>query len=313
MITPPHLNKDDKVAIVAPAGKTDKTVIDFAKKKLESWGLNVVLGEHLFNQHFQYAGTDEERLSDFQKALDDESVKAILCARGGYGLIRIVDQLDFTKFQVNPKWIIGFSDITILHSFIHTNFEIETLHGPMTSGLNEVDSAETLRKGLFGEVLNYELETHPLSKHGNTNGTLTGGNLAILCSLLGSDSDIDTKGKILFIEDVGEYLYRIDRMMWTLKRSRKLDQIAGLIVGDFNEMKDNDEPFGKSAYEIIAKAVKEYDYPVCFGFPAGHQKDNKSLILGRRVNLSIGDKTTLNFSRRDANGRTQNPKHRTSN
>ncbi|MCD4728964.1 MAG: LD-carboxypeptidase, partial [Bacteroidales bacterium] len=303
-----HLKSDDKIAIIAPAGKIDKDVVDFAKNKLESWGLNVILGEHVFNQHFQYAGTDEERLSDFQKALDDESVKAIFCARGGYGLIRIVDQLDFSSLQKNPKWIIGFSDITILHSHVHSNFGIETLHATMAAGLKDDISAERLRKSFFKESLSYELETHPLSKPGDTKGILVGGNLAILCSLIGSVSDIDTEGKILFIEDVGEYLFRLDRMMWALKRAGKLDKPAGLIVGGFGEMKDNDSPFGKSAYEIISEAVEAYDYPVCFGFPAGHQEDNRVLILGRQADLSIGDKTTLNIKHR-----TLNSEPRTSN
>lgn len=295
MIKPKYLKSNDKISVVAPAGKINPSVIDFAKKKLESWGLTVVLGENLFNQHFQYAGTDEERLSDFQKALNDKSIKAILCARGGYGLIRIIDQLDFTKFKAKPKWIIGFSDITILHSFIHTNAGIETIHAPMAAGLKNEASAEALKKALFGEGLNYELPTHSLSKKGLGNGEVVGGNLAILCSLIGSNSDIDTKGKILFIEDIGEYLYRLDRMMWTLKRAGKLDQLAGLIVGDFNDMKDNDDPFGKTAYRIIAEAVSAYDYPICFGFPAGHKKENKALIFGRQVSLSIDKKTTLNF------------------
>lgn len=308
MKTLPFLNKEDKIAFVAPAGKINPAVVDFAKEKMESWGLNVELGRHVFNEHFQYAGTDEERLYDLQKALDDESVKAILCARGGYGLIRIVDQLDFINFQKNPKWLIGFSDVSILHSFLQSNFGIETLHAPMAAGLKDEVSADTLRKGLFGEPLNYELDTHFLSKPGNASAVLSGGNLAILCSIIGSDSDIDTQGKILFIEDVGEYLYRLDRMMWTLKRSGKLDQLAGLIVGEFNDMKDNTGPFGKTAYEIISDAVKDYNYPVCFGFPAGHKKDNRALILGRQVNLSIGDKTSLNFK-----PKTSNSELRTSN
>lgn len=301
MITPPKTKRDDKVAIVAPAGKIDNAVVVFAKEKLESWGLQVALGKNVFNQHFQYAGTDEERLSDLQQALDDDNIKAILCARGGYGLIRIVDQLDFTKFQANPKWIIGFSDITILHSFIHSNFGIETLHAPMAAGLKDEASLETLRKCLFGELLNYEFETHPISKKGVASGEIVGGNLAILNSLIGSDSDIDTKGKILFLEDIGEYLYRLDRMMWTLKRANKLDQLTGLIIGDFNDMKDNDSPFGKTAYEIIYEIVTAYDYPICFGFPAGHEKENKAIIFGRQVSLSIGDKTTLNFKPRTSN------------
>lgn len=314
MIKPKYLKSKDKIAVVAPAGKIDTGIVDFAKDKLESWGLRVILGEHVFNEHFQFAGTDEERLKDMQKALDDESTKAILCARGGYGLIRILDQLDFSKFKANPKWLIGFSDVTILHSYIQSRLTTETLHAPMAAGLKEDDSAEALRKALFGEPVSYELSTHSLSRPGNSSGILTGGNLAILCSLLGSDSDIDTKGKILFIEDIGEYLYRLDRMMWTLKRSGKLNHLAGLIVGDFSDMKDNDDPFGKSAYEIIADAVKEYDYPVCFGFLAGHKKENKTLILGRQLKLSIGEKTTLKFSVRGPSDKpkTQNPELRTS-
>ena len=308
MIKPKYLKSKDKITIVAPAGKIDKGIVDFAKDKLESWGLNVVLGEHVFNEHFQYAGTDEERLFDMQKAVDDESIKAILCARGGYGLIRIVDQLDFSKFQANPKWLIGFSDVTILHSYIQSKYTIETLHAPMAGGIKDEDSAEVLRKALFGEPLSYELATHPLSKPGKSSGILTGGTLAILCSLLGSNSDIDTKGKILFIEDIGEYLYRLDRMMWTLKRSGKLDKLAGLIIGDFSDMKDNDHPFGKTAYEIIAEAVREYNYPVCYGLPSGHKKENMTLILGRQVDLSIGDKTFLHFSHEDTFNKTSNIK-----
>lgn len=295
MITPKYLKSNDKIAIAAPAGKINEAVVNIAKEKLESWGLQVVLGKNVFNQHFQYAGKDEERLSDFQKALDDDNIKAILSARGGYGLIRIIDRLDFSRFKINPKWIIGFSDITILHSFIHTNFGIETLHAPMAAGLVDEASAESLKKVLFGEQLSYEFETSPFSTKGKSSGEIVGGNLAILCSLLGSNSDIETKGKILFIEDIGEYLYRLDRMMWILKRAGKLEQLAGLVVGDFNDMKDNESPFGKTAYEIIADAVKEYDYPVCYGFPAGHKEKNKTLILGRQANLSIEDKTTLNF------------------
>lgn len=295
MIKPKYLKSSDKIAIVAPAGKIDKAVVDFAKEKLESWGLQVALGKNVFNQHFQYAGTDKERLSDLQQALDDDSIKAILCARGGYGLIRILDQLDFTKFQTNPKWTIGFSDITILHSFIHSNFGIETVHASMAAGLKDKTSAESLKNALFGEGLNYAWPTHPLSTKGHIKGNITGGNLAILCSLIGSDADVDITGKILFIEDIGEYLYRLDRMMWTFRRAGKLDQLAGLIVGDFNDMKDNASPFGKTAYEIIAEAVSDYNYPVSFGFPAGHQKENKALTLGRQVELLIDEKTTLNF------------------
>lgn len=299
MITPKSLNKGDKIAIVAPAGKIIKEIVDNAGRVFESWGLKVVLGNHLFNNNFQYAADDKERASDFQQMLNDGSIKAIMCARGGYGALRIIDSLNFSSFIKNPKWIIGFSDITVFHSFIQRNYSIETIHATMTAGFPDDGkstlSIGSLRKVLFRESLNYDIETHLLSRKGKSEGFLTGGNLAILCSLIGSNSDIDTSGKILFIEDVGEYLYRLDRMMWTLKRAGKLQKLAGLIVGGMTDMKDNDTPFGKTAYEIIAEAVEEYDYPVCYGFPAGHREDNRALILGRKVKLVVRGQVNINF------------------
>jgi muramoyltetrapeptide carboxypeptidase len=295
MKTPPYLSKGDKIAIVAPAGKIDKSVVEMAAKILDGWGLKVTFGRHLFDDHFQYAAKDEKRLLDLQKALDDETVKAILCARGGYGTIRIIDQLGFTRFLETPKWLIGFSDITVLHSHINKNFRIETIHGSMAGGLTDSFSAEALKKCLFGEPLKYEFENHKLSRKGQADGIITGGNLAMICALLGSSSDIETNDKILFIEEVGEYLYRLDRMMWTLKRAGKLESLAGLIVGGLTDMKDSENPFGQSAEEIILEAVSEYAYPVCFGFPAGHQMENAALILGRKVKLSINNKSNMNF------------------
>ncbi|MEZ5199071.1 MAG: LD-carboxypeptidase [Bacteroidales bacterium] len=298
MKTPPYLIKGDKVAIVAPAGKIKKELVNDAKRTLENWGLCVVLGKNVYQEHFQYAATDKSRLSDLQKALDDNEIKAIFCARGGYGLIRIMDDIDFSNFKKMPKWIIGFSDITILHAHIHSNFGIETLHATMAAGLKDELSANTLRNCLFGQPQNYELKTESNSRQGRAAGRLVGGNLAILCSLIGTPSDMDTTGKILFIEDIGEYLYRLDRMMWQLKRADKLKNLAGLVVGGFTDMKDNDNPFGKSAYEIITEAVEETNYPVCFGFPSGHQQDNRALFLGRSAILSINQLTTLNFEHR---------------
>ncbi len=295
MTTPPFLNKGDKIAIVAPAGKILKEKVETAMIILQGWGLEVVTGAHLFSDHYQYAAPDKERLIDLQQALDDTSVRAILFARGGYGVIRIIDQVDWSGFRKNPKWLIGFSDITIFHSHIHKNLKIETIHATMSAGLKDPASAESLKKGLFGEKLEYEFKTHPLSRKGQAKAILTGGNLSVLCSLIGSASDIETKGKILFIEDVGEYLYRLDRMMWQMKRSGKLSQLKGLIVGGMTEMKDGETPFGKSAYEIISEAIDPYDYPVCFGFPAGHLDDNRALIMGRKVNLNVDDFSTLNF------------------
>lgn len=295
MKIPPYLKKGDKIALVAPAGKIDLGTVENAIRVLEDWDLKVILGKNLFNNHFQYASTDTKRLDDFQQAMDDTDIKAILCARGGYGVIRIIDSIDFSTFIKRPKWIIGFSDITILHSHIHSSLGVETLHAPMAAGLSDEISAESLRKCLFGKAIEYEYKTGEYSTRGNSEGQIIGGNLAILCSLIGTKSDIDTSGKILFIEDVGEYLYRLDRMIWQLKRSGKLENLAGLIVGGMTDMKDNDNPFGKSTYEIIAESVKEFSYPISFGFPAGHQQDNKAIILGRKVNLTVGPNTVLKF------------------
>ncbi|RLD61174.1 MAG: LD-carboxypeptidase [Bacteroidetes bacterium] len=305
MKTPPYLKSGDKIAIVAPAGKIAKDKIDTAIQTLESWGLKVIAGEYLFGSFHQFSATDDDRDIDFQKMLYNDSVRAILCARGGYGSNRIVDYLEFTNLAKSPKWIIGFSDITVFHSHIHTNFQVETIHGTMASGLNGDKknnlSIDSLRKALFGEKLNYQLKAHPQNRKGNAEGLLTGGNLAILCSLIGTPSDIETSGKILFIEDVGEYLYRLDRMMWQLKRAGKLENIAGLVVGGLTEMKDNETPFGKTAHEIISDCIREYDYPVCFDFPAGHQDDNRAMIFGRNVRLEINDVVNLSFDSGEGN------------
>jgi len=297
MITPEYLKVGDKIAIVAPAGKIAPDKVSMAKQTLESWGLVVEVGDHIFDSYFTYSSNDLNRINDFQKALDNKEIKAILCARGGYGNIRIIDKLDFSGFVKSPKWIIGFSDITILHSDIHANFNIETIHGIMAAGLdsNPSSSIDSLKQALFGQTLNYEFDLSPLSRKGKAKGMLVGGNLAILCSLIGSDSEIDTNGKILFIEEIGEHLYRIDRMMWMLKRAGKLDKLAGLIVGGFTDIPDKDSEFGKTAYEIIAEAVNSYDYPVCYGFPAGHQEDNRTLIMGREVILEVSEKVKLQF------------------
>jgi muramoyltetrapeptide carboxypeptidase len=293
MIEPEFLKRGDKIAIVAPAGKIVRKKVETAVEILQGWGLQVVLGSNLFNNHFQYSATDSERLDDIQNTLDDPGIKAILFARGGYGVTRILDRIDFSGFRKNPKWLIGFSDITIFHSHLHANFKIESIHGTMSAGLTDPASAESLRKALFGGRLSYEVESNPINRRGSAKGNLTGGNLAILCSLIGTVSDMNTKGKILFIEDTGEYLYRLDRMMWQMKRSGKLSHIAGLIVGGMTEMKDNEIPFGKTAYEIVAEAVNEYDYPVCFGFPAGHQEDNRALVMGRKTEIVVDENVIL--------------------
>jgi len=290
MITPPYLKSGDKIAIIATARKVSPAEMDDAISTFRSWGLQVVAGPHLFGERNQYSGTDEERASDLQMMLDDKEIKAIICARGGYGTVRIIDSLDFSIFEQRPKWIVGYSDITVLHSHIQTQFGIETLHATMPINFPDEGTAaaiESLRKALFGESLEYNIGSYPSNKTGNVSGVLSGGNLSILYSLTGTPSDIQTQDKILFIEDLDEYLYHIDRMMMNLKRSGKLSGIKGLIVGGLTKMNDNTVPFGKQAEQIIAEYAQDAGIPVCFNFPAGHIADNRALILGREVQLNI--------------------------
>ncbi|WP_256010874.1 S66 peptidase family protein [Desertivirga xinjiangensis] len=290
-IAPAYLKKGDKIAITCPAKKLPHD-ISSAIALLEGWGLEVVLGETVYASYRQFAGDDEFRRKDLQRFLDDQSVKAIIAARGGYGTIRIIDQLDFKKFQKSPKWLAGFSDITVLHSHIHAGMGIQTIHGQMPLNVPDATkpSLNSLRKALFGEPLKYAFPAVRSNIHGIAKAPVIGGNLTLLAMLNGSDSDMDYNGKILFIEDVGEYLYSIDRMMWCLKRANKLAKLKGLIVGGFTDLKDNDIPFGESVEEIIINHVKEYNYPVCFSFPAGHVSDNHAIILGKTVTLVVNDR-----------------------
>ena len=287
---PPFLIPGDTVAITCPAKKLPRDILD-AVKLLESWGLHVILGETVHASWHQFAGTDELRASDMQKFLDDTSIKAIFADRGGYGTIRIIDRLDFSSFRDHPKWIIGFSDITVLHSHIQALYKTESIHGqmPLTIPEGSEISLETLRKALFNEALEYTYKSEFRNRPGEANGILIGGNLTLMVMMAGSASEQDYSGKILFLEDVGEYLYSLDRMMWNLKRSGKLTDLKGLIVGSFTEMKDNDVPFGQTAEQIIMEHVKEFEFPVCFNFPAGHITDNRALIFGRTVNLVVED------------------------
>lgn len=287
-MTPPYLQKGDTVAITCPAKKLPGEITQ-AVSLLESWGLKVLLGESVHASHHQFAGTDELRTRDFQRFLDDNSVKAIFAARGGYGTIRIIDDIDFSGFENHPKWIIGFSDITILHSHLYATFGAQSIHGQMPMNVPEGTtlSLETLRKALFNEPLGYHYQSQFENICGKAEGVLIGGNLTLLMMMSGSVSDMDYTDKILFIEDVGEYLYSIDRMMWNLRRAGKLARLKGLIVGGFTELKDNPIPFGQSAEEIIREHVIDYGYPVCFNFPAGHIEDNHALILGKNVNLEV--------------------------
>ena len=291
--TPRYLHKGDTIAIVCPAGYMPLEKAQTCINTLQDWGYRVRIGKTLGSDSPDYfAGTDEERLEDFQRMLDLEDVKAILCGRGGYGLGRIIEKINFAKFKKRSKWIIGFSDTTVLHSHILSNYKIATLHAPMAAAFNE-DGAEgefvlSLKHALAGKKSKIQCDPHPLNKKGQAVGELVGGNLSLLAHLVGTSSDIRTKGKILFLEDTGEYLYNIDRMLYQLKRSGKLDRLAGLIVGGFSENKDTTRPFGKPVYEIVRDVVKEYDYPVCFGFPVGHQKENYSLKVGAGYKLKVG-------------------------
>jgi len=289
------LKKGDKVMIVSTARKISEEEIRPAIEVLNKWGLIVVLGENLYGESDQFSGTTEERTSDFQRALDDEMVKAVFCARGGYGTVKIIDELDFSRFIKYPKWIVGYSDVTVLHNHVNQNYNIQSLHAtmPINFPTNSKESLESLENVLFGEGMNYEFGTHELNKNGKAQGILVGGNLSIIYSLTGTKSQIDTKGKILFLEDLDEYLYHVDRMMMNMQRAGILEGLAGLIVGGMSDMNDNDIPFGKTAVEIISDAVKQYDYPVCFNFPAGHIDDNRALIMGGDVDLEVEEKCSL--------------------
>jgi muramoyltetrapeptide carboxypeptidase len=285
---PKALQRGDLVAIVTTARKIDKEDIQLAIELLESWGLNIVLGKTIGLKDDQYGGTDLDRATDFQHAMDDPAVKAIWCARGGYGTVRIIDALDFKQFVKAPKWVIGFSDVTVLHSHLH-NLGVQTLHAimPITVEGNTIEALESLKNDVFGKTNNYKLPSETANVVGKGTGVLVGGNLSILYSLLGSKSAIDTADKILFIEDLDEYLYHIDRMLMNLKRNGYFENLKGLVVGGMTKMHDNDIPFGKNAKEIIFDAVSDYDFPVVFNFPAGHVKDNRSLHFGKTVAFSV--------------------------
>lgn len=294
---PPYLKKGDKIAIVCPAKKLPNP-IDKGIEILESWGLEVVLGETVSASHHQFSGSDELRAKDIQQFLDDASVKAIIAGRGGYGTIRIIDELDFTAFNANPKWLIGFSDITILLSHAFAKLNTQSIHGQMPYTFEEStpEALESLRKALFGENDTYSYESEVSGKDGAVEGVLVGGNLTLLLAVEGSVSEMDFDGKILFIEDVGEHEYSIDRMMRTLKRKGKLANLKGLVVGAFNELGEESIYFGQTPEEVIWEQVKGYDYPVCFGFPSGHIADNRAMVLGKSVSLIVeGKKVTLNY------------------
>jgi muramoyltetrapeptide carboxypeptidase len=299
---PPYLGKGDTIGITSPAGYITLEDIQPALIKIKEWGFNVSVGSTIGKRSFTFGGTDEERAADLQQMLDDKDIKAILCARGGYGVVRLIDRLDFKKFIKRPKWVIGFSDITVMHSHINRNYNIASLHSKMCNSFPptpavigssqpepiQIESIESIRQCLSGEKMVYHALSNANNKPGKVTGTLVGGNLKTLESLAGSCSDIVTKNKILFVEDTGEYLYSIDRMFWNLKRTGKLSQLNGLIVGGFKIKKDDeDDEFGKSLEEIILEKITEYKYPVCFDFPVGHQKNNFALKCGMLHQLEV--------------------------
>ncbi len=291
MIHPPYLQKGSVIGITCPAGFVSHDRVSYAVETLRNMDYEVVIGDTVGSEHYYFSGNDEARRKDLQCMLDDISIHAILMGRGGYGMSRIIDELDFTKFQQNPKWICGFSDITVLHSHILNNFGIATMHSPMCGAFKPDTIAQPHMLNFFdaiaGNPLNYQTIHSEYNRAGEASAVLTGGNLAILAHLTGSASEVDTDGKILFIEDIGEYLYNTDRLLLNLKRAGKLDKLAALIVGGFTDVQDTERPFGQTVNEIIWDKVKEYDYPVCFNFPVGHQEINYTLTLGGMHHLKV--------------------------
>lgn len=303
MIQPQYLKAGDTVAIVAPSGilKNREREVGQATDLLKSWGLHVIVGKHVFSKADHFAGTDTQRCEDLQNAMDNPKISAIWCARGGYGTVRILDKLDYTKFKENPKWIIGYSDITALHNQIH-NQGFESLHALMcvslTKDLSEIEtSIDTFKSALFGNPPNYTLSGSTYNRTGEAKGQLVGGNLTMLHTMLGSETSIDTTGKILFIEEIGEYKYHIDRMLQSLKRAGYFNNCKGVIVGDISKLRKNTTLWGTSIEQLILDALSDYDFPIAFNMPAGHEKDNRALILGRTIELKVQkDKSTISFN-----------------
>lgn len=304
VIIPPYLKAGDTIALTSPAGYITAEEVQPAIQQIESWGLKVQLGTTIGKRDGTFGGTDEERTNDFQQLLNDENIKAIMCARGGYGFVRIIDNIDFTHLRKQPKWLIGFSDITVLHSHINKNIGVATIHSKMCNSFPDdwskaepaqVETILSIKKALMGERMEYATAFNSNNRAGKSSGILVGGNLKTIESLAASKSDITTDGKILFVEDTGEYLYSIDRMFWNLKRSKKLEKLAGLIIGGF-KIKPSETPeeeFGKNLFEIVHEKIKDYSYPVCFDFPVGHQKNNFALKCGVKHLLDVNATQTI--------------------
>jgi muramoyltetrapeptide carboxypeptidase len=296
MIRPPYLQQGDTIGIVPPAKSVKNDYIEKSIGIIRRWGFNVKLSGNINQSYHQFAGNDNQRQNALQEFLDDNNIKAVLCARGGYGTTRILDQLSFQKFITSPKWVIGYSDITAILLKIN-RMETECIHGPMPISMdpvNDADSLEYLRGLITGEINpSYRFSPSPLNSSGTAEGEIIGGNITMLCSSIGTESDFNTDGKILFIEEIDEYLYRIDRMMVQLRRAGKLQGLSGLVVGHMTNIKDNDDPFGKSAYEIIIEHISQYRYPVCFGAEIGHEKPNYPIPVGRHSYLNISNESAV--------------------
>lgn len=293
MKVPSFLKENDRVAIMCPASSMGREDVLFAVKRLEKYGLEVVVGDTVGAKYGDFAGSDEMRAMELQGFLDDETIRAIFFARGGYGSVRILDMVSFENFIERPKWLIGFSDVTAIHNHVNTNFDIATMHAVMPSGFEKTyaESIRSLKAMVFGKGVRYRFKSHKLNKTGKVNAPIVGGNLSVIYSMLGSVSQVNTNEKILFIEDVGEKLYHIDRMIMALKRAGMLSNLGGLLVGAFTAMKGDD--FGKTAQEIIKEHCGVFDYPIAFDFPAGHQRENKSIILGKGTELEITPKYSI--------------------
>ncbi|MCE2497181.1 MAG: LD-carboxypeptidase [Flavobacteriales bacterium] len=287
--SPPFLRPGDTIGIISTARKLTPKEIEPAIEVIEAWGFNIKKGPHLHKEYHQFSGTDQERAADMQMMLEDPTVKAIYCARGGYGSVRIIDHVRWEVLNEHPKWILGYSDVTALHNHLHTNLGIRSIHAPMPLGFAENTRAclEDVRSTLVGELKTIMADRHSFNREGKAVGALTGGNISVLYSQRGTPADIDVRGKILFIEDLDEYLYHIDRMMMNFSRAGWFDVIAGLIVGGLTDMNDNTVPFGKQAIEIVREHVSGRPFPVAFGFPAGHVEDNRPLIFGAEVELNV--------------------------
>ncbi|MEP7253847.1 MAG: LD-carboxypeptidase [Ginsengibacter sp.] len=300
---PPYLKKDDVIGITCPSGFITMEEIQPAVQKMQEWGFQINIGNTVGARDFTFAGNDKQRATDFQNMIDDPSVKAIMLGRGGYGAVRIIDAIDFKKFALKPKWIIGFSDATVIHSHLNKNFGIASIHSKMCNSFpdnwqlaepTQIDSIESIRRCLVGEKVAYPVIANPNNKTGMGDGILVGGNLSILENLAGTQSDVCTDNKILFLEEVGEYPYNIDRMLWNLKRTGKLEKLKGLVIGGFkNKPDDPGEEFGKNLYDMVLEKTLDCKYPVCFDFPVGHQKENYALKCGVKHRLRVMNDSVL--------------------